>query len=342
MKHVVLVVLLGVLFGLGACSFAGAEGQSLPGDGGTDGTDGMDGDGDGGTEDTDGDGDGVGDGVDNCPRVSNPKKDTLGLGLVQRDHDSDGRGDECDLCPHIKDEPNVDVDLDGIGAACDPSDAVKNPPAEFNGFYDAPVATDWNIPAGAGALSDWELTQADGRLWWKQKAPDVGRHQLLRNLPAFREVYVDSIFRIHDISPAAGANVLRSAAITYGFLRARGSDYYFNCGARRDTDNQTNSAISASYQNDGVLDVRTGVWAGELPNRDIHVVGESVLRPGGGGGDSRLLCGANASPDNAITVDPQDNQRVPDGQVGLRTYGMTASFDYLFLVNKAAAATVAR
>jgi Thrombospondin type 3 repeat len=356
MKRDLLVLLLGGLLALGACSFSGAEGQTGPGDGsdagpgdGSQGNDPEDMDGDGvknavdncpaaaNANQANGDTDALGDACDSCPLVTNPKKDTLGLGLVQRDHDGDGRGDECDLCPHIKDEPNIDADLDGIGAACDPSETIKNPPPIFLGFYDAPVTNEWQVVTGA--LNDWELTQLDGRLWWKQKNTLPERRQITLNLPNFREAYVDSVFRIHSISPAVGASTLRSAAPVFGF----DNNIYFNCGLRHDVGTLANDAIAAIYNSDTPVDVTTQAWSGAVLDRDVRVVGESVARAGGGpGGDSTLLCNAKAAPATNITVTPNNSTVAPDGKIGLRTFGMVASFDYLFIVNKAAAPAVTR
>lgn len=350
MKRAPLVLLLGVL-ALAACSFSGAEGEQAPDGGGTgnpedgpgsgvDPTD-LDGDGRKNEEDNcpmaanpdqnDGDGDGIGDVCDNCPTKANPKKETMGLGLVQRDHDGDGKGDECDLCPHLKGEAQVDADGDGIGAACDPNEAVKNPPAIFNGFYEAPVAADWQTTTGS--LNDWELTQLDGRLWWKQKNTLPERRQIFwSSLPSFREAYVDSTFRIHSIAPAGGATPLRSAAAIFGFA----NNIYFNCGFRQDVTNQNNEAVAAIYNSDIIVDSRTQPWTGAVLDRDVHIVGEVIAR-GPGGNDSRLLCNTTAAPATDLTVPQLDTTVAPDGRLGLRTYGMVASFDYLFIVNKATA-----
>ncbi len=351
MKRALLVILLGVLAG-GACSFSGSTGQEQPeGDAGSD-PDGSDGgntnpdpddvDGDkvknnvdncpsvANPDQDDGDGDLVGDACDNCPAKPNPKKETMGLGLVQRDHDGDGKGDECDLCPHLKSEAQVDADGDGIGKDCDPDDTKKNPAAIFNGFYDAPNAADWQTVTGS--LNDWELTSLDNRLWWKQKNSQPDRRQItLSSLPSFREAYVDSVFRIHSIAPAGGATTLRSAAAVYGFA----NNIYFNCGFRHDLSNLNNEAISAVYNSDTIVSVNAQAWTGAVIDRDIHIVGESVARGGAGGGDSRLLCNTKAAPATDVTVNALDSTTAPDGRLGLRTYGMVASFDYLFIVNKA-------
>ena len=74
-------------------------------------------------EDTDSDGDGVFDQDDNCPATPN---------MPQLDLDGDGTGDACDddldgdrimnaddVCPETSDPLQTDFDLDGIGDACD-------------------------------------------------------------------------------------------------------------------------------------------------------------------------------------------------------------------------------
>jgi hypothetical protein len=355
MKRALLVFLLG----LAACSFSGSEGDSNPGDGDGSGSGSGSGSGkdpsldrdDDGVKNEqdncpdvsnagqeDGDDDEVGDACDNCPTKANPPIETLGSGLIQRDHDGDKRGDACDLCPHLAAASDTDGDADGIGAACDPDDAVKNAPAEFNGFYDPPSAAEWAAAPNAGALSDWEhVMTEDKRLWWKQKTLDAGRHQLLRNRPDFEEVYLDTSFRVHEVQPAAGANVLRSSGVTFGFEVQTGTSYYFSCGVRHNSSNLANELTVGTYTNSdaNLNDDANTSWSGALLDKDIRVFAESIRRGGAGGGDSTSICDSDAT-DNDLSV-TRDSTFRPNGKVGLRTFGVTASFDYLFIVDKAPA-----
>ena len=62
------------------------------------------------------DGDGELDEVDPCPFVPHES---------MHDEDGDGVPDDCDLCPQLAID-GEDLDCDGIGAACDPNDALPN------------------------------------------------------------------------------------------------------------------------------------------------------------------------------------------------------------------------
>src|SRR5688500_11835852 len=64
----------------------------------------------------DADGDSVLNGIDSCPRVANASP---------ADEDNDGIPDACDQCPQFV-AAGVDLDCDGIGAACDPNDEIAH------------------------------------------------------------------------------------------------------------------------------------------------------------------------------------------------------------------------
>ena len=74
----------------------------------------------------DADRDGVVDALDACPTIANADA---------HDEDADGVPDVCDRCPHIA-ELSADRDCDGIGALCDPDDAIVDE-QQFVGLADA-------------------------------------------------------------------------------------------------------------------------------------------------------------------------------------------------------------
>jgi len=268
------------------------------------------------------DGDGVGDAEDNCPDLANPP---------QRDHDGDARGDECDACPHLVGGDD-DPDGDGIGVACDPEPDIKNPPPYWNGFYDAPDAT-WSIPEGMGSLADWEVTERDGKLGWRQTVLDGSqRHHLV--LEGVRpEAHVMSAFVVDAVAPGDFTSDLRSATISFGYVKAdTGDDFYFNCGVRSDTFWETSTLIASAFRNDTVRDDQTMPWAADVTNKLIVVDGGADRINGDAPktGDTALACSADDSTSQQRVSN--ESTDYPDGQVGLRTYGMTTWFDYLFVV----------
>ena len=327
---------------LAACSFGSPDGSDGDGDDGVDAAiDPTDPDGDGvrdgdncpavpNQDQKDGDGDGVGDACDSCPADANPRKITMGIeGAVQRDHDGDGRGDECDLCPHLSGATSeMDGDSDGIGDACDPEPAMANPAPYWNGFYEAPDAS-WEVPPSAGALGDWELAARGDKLGWQQKVLDGARHQLLLKTGQ-QEHYVQSSLIGGEIMGNAN---LASATITYGFYTfPNGDAVWFSCGPRHVKTTDTDVLVAAVQRDDVDEKLDTGTWSGGFLGAAVDVTGRGD-RVGGSGpltGTSALACDASegAATGQATTT----SGYVPDGRTGLRTYAMTAWFDYIFIV----------
>lgn len=288
------------------------------------------------------DSDALGDACDNCAMVANPPQATMtatGLALVQRDQDGDGRGDVCDFCPHLASTAqDVDADGDGIGVPCDPDPAVKNPPAEFWGFYEMPAATDWDVPtAQAGQRADWEIAVTDGsRLWLKQKNTTLGWYQLHR-LKTYQRPWVEALVRVEAVAPAAGDDDLRSSGVIMSYNLNGGTHNYGACAVRRNVTNSTDVLLSATYDDQNLRNGENNAtaWSGGLLTRDIRLIGNALLV---NINDSNQICRGSAAGTAQTTVNAGSFLR-PSGQVGVRTYGSVAQFDYVFLVDNVVAPT---
>jgi hypothetical protein len=269
--------------------------------------------------------------------VANPPKPTLGFDHpIQRDHDGDERGDECDLCPHLASASDVDSDRDGIGDACDPEMLVANPPPYFNGFYDPPDAS-WTVPRNSGAPGDWVVAQrAGGAIGWRQQTLDGSKRHLLLRAGEKREHYIDAMMVIDGISATDGTSNLRGAEVTYGFFPVGNDDVYFNCGLRHNSQNNTDVIAVNAMRNDIAQSDQASGWSGAVLNTPIHVIGggrrTGSAQPRMGG--SNLTCAAG--PGTPVNENSQVGL-FPDGQIGLRTFGMTVWFDYVFYVEVVAA-----
>jgi hypothetical protein len=312
---------------LSACGFGGQDSATEPAiDAGIDAV----------VAPSDSDRDGIEDSADNCPTVKNPKVMTLtptGMQEVQRDHDGDGQGDACDSCPHIPGGDASDPDGDKIGAACDPAPAMANPPAIFDGFYEKPNNTDWTVPTtDAGTFADWSVVAVggvNGVVGLRQVNPALGWYQVHYNT-ALQRAHVTAGMRIDGFSAASGNNVLRSGSVSFAHNVNGGTHNYLSCGLRRNVQNGQQEAILVAY-NDELI--RSGenqdtTWAGATIDRVVRVTGQVSLRDTAA---STLACtvGDNMS-SSSLTL---DSALRPDGRVGLRAYGATVLFDYIFIVD---------
>jgi hypothetical protein len=189
------------------------------------------------------------------------------------------------------------------------------------------------VPRNAGALADWQVVRRDdGTIGWRQHVLDGSkRHQILL-AGEKKEHYIDTVLIVETVAPTDGTSNLRGAEVSYGFLAAGGDDFYFDCGVVHDSTSTNNFAAVTSMQNDIPQGEQALSWATPATNVRMHVVGRAS-RMGGGGmphkGSSNLSC--VVATDASVTT-TGNSSVFPDGQIGLRTYGMTAWFDYLFYV----------
>jgi hypothetical protein len=224
---------------------------------------------------------------------------------------------------------NVDTDTDGIGDACDPEPAIANPKPYWNGFYDAPESA-WR--ARTGAVSDWEVVRRDdGTIGWRQKVLDGTRRQILIS-GTRQESWVQTAIAVDGIDTSQQP-AMRAAGVSYGFEALTFFDGYFGCGVRQN--NQSNASevlVALVHDEANTGDAQTIAWGGTLVGTTVAVTarGDRTGSTTPGQGGSMLSC---VGFDGMKRENPMVSTSArPDGQVGLHTIGMTALFDYIFIV----------
>ena len=250
-----------------------------------------------GATDGDSDGDGVADPVDNCPTIANAD---------QHDHDGDGRGDACDVCPHLIDAGG-DADGDGVGDACDPRPTEAGDRiALFEGFYDdvawTPVSGGpWTVAMGAIGQSD--LMQ---------------QHQIVAGLN-LNNVFIDARVRVSSV--AQSSSTRHSTGLVLGYLDT--NDYFF-CGLAAPGGG---AQIEAGRVGDGQYDYNPGQFQTQMMG-DWTVIQARTTQAAGD--YTHIDC---ASKRGMISGDASyDDTADAAGDIGLRTNGVAASFDYVFVV----------
>jgi hypothetical protein len=160
---------------------------------------------------------------------------------------------------------------------------------------------------------------------------DSGRHQLMLRGPDREEHYVQSSIVIGSVMSGVS---LTSATIAYGFYHIGfpdNDDVYFSCGPRHKQASDANVIVVLEQRDTTEEDFLEGAWSGGLADATIDVTARADRVPGPGMGTSRLACSAS---EGAAAAGPLmlDSNYFPDGRIGLRTFGMTAWFDYIFAV----------
>ncbi|HSN27126.1 MAG TPA: thrombospondin type 3 repeat-containing protein [Kofleriaceae bacterium] len=249
----------------------------------------------GGGGDTDGDG--VADATDNCPTVPNAD---------QHDHDGDGRGDVCDVCPHIVDAGG-DADGDGVGDACDPNPTTPGEHiALFEGFYADPG---WHaVTGGAWTVDNGALHESDTTM----------QHQVVAGLD-LHDVFVDARVKVNNV--LQNSSTRRSVGLVIGYENL--ANYYF-CGLAAP---QNQPEVDAGVVYSGNFDYNQDAFATQMSGDWITLQARLSTPPNGTHFDCtghRDQTTANAS---------YDTEPANAGDFGLRTNGVDASFDYVFVVD---------
>ena len=261
------------------------------------------------------DGDGVPDHIDNCPDVPNPG---------QANEDGDDRGDACDLCPHLAGTvpgSDDDDDHDGIGNQCDPRVGPDqlivflpfNDPGELDQF----AVRGTGISKATWTISNGQLHSTDPSLATPQQLVWTGAS-------IAGPVWVEGFAHVDALAP--GGPSTRLAAITGAYDDSGVVDAYA-CGLRA-TDAATATFAAAwhfvSPPNIGDIDTSIDMIATMANGLGGH---ESLKVTEPNATDSQQDCVASTQ-----MIGQPVSGYIPNGYPGVRVVGMTASFDYLFVV----------
>ncbi|HEY0253431.1 MAG TPA: thrombospondin type 3 repeat-containing protein [Kofleriaceae bacterium] len=263
------------------------------------------------------DNDTIPDDQDNCPDVAN--KD-------QANEDGDSRGDACDLCPGIATANDLDGDSDGIGDACDPQPSVKDTVIAFTGFNDPAQLSEFASRGTGVSIADWTIS--NGQLHQIASASVSTPEQIVwTKYNVAGNVYVAGYARVDALD---SGNDRRFLAVTGAYYENGAASDAFTCGFRAEDFDQPTYITAVHYNKPPTFDVQQ---EGTVP------LGSMMAKPDGlltldvraNGNASDLACTASAG---GQTVDQgiQVNGFTPAGYPGVRVLGMTASIDYLFVV----------
>ena len=264
------------------------------------------------------DGDGVTDDVDNCPDIANPG---------QANEDGDDRGDACDLCPHLAGTvpgTDGDDDHDGIGNQCDPHDGPDQL-IVFLPFNDQSELDHFEIRGAGITKATWTIS--NGQLHSTDPALATAQQLVWTGESISGPVWIEGFAHVDAL--AAGGPATRFAAITGAYDDSNAVDMYA-CGVHADDAADASFAAAIHYvtpPNVGVILTSLGPIA-TMTNGLAGHQSLKVTEPDGPTGTGSLQdCVASTQ-----TVSQTVFGYLPAGYPGVRVLGMTASFDYLFVV----------
>ena len=260
-----------------------------------------------GSSSADEDGDGVLDDADNCVVAGNAD---------QRNHDLDSLGDACDLCPHVIDAGR-DTDFDGVGDACDPRPAdAGDRIAFFEGFY---VNVAWDPAVGT---TPWQPIMGTLR------QPSLSAaHTLVRDdTPDLGQVFVDALVRIDAVSTNNAAR--RSAGVVLAF---QDPNHYIFCGIATGTVPQTAEVnagqVTTDFFGNPHYDYAPGTFPAQMSGSWLRLQAQTSPADFG---NTRIDCVTHRPGATGSATFVGDAEIT--GDVGIRTNGADASFDYVFVV----------
>lgn len=250
----------------------------------------------------DSDGDGVPNVTDNCASMPNAN---------QRDHDGDGRGDSCDVCPHLPDTGS-DADADGVGDACDPNPIDNGDHiALFDGFYEP---GGWQPVIGGAS---WQID--NGALRQSQLDSPA---QIVRGLN-LKHVFIDARLKVNGQSQ--NPSTRRSTGVVLGYADAK---HYFFCGlasAYQGSEVQS-GAVYTDWLGNAQYDYAPGAFASPMGSDWLTLQVTTSVSDS----STQIDCMSHrASTTGTATYYSEDDAT---GDIGLRTNGVDASFDYVFVV----------
>ena len=256
------------------------------------------------------DSDGIDDAIDNCVTVANAD---------QFNEDKDDRGDACDACPHLAGTlttGDADDDGDGIGNQCDPRVGTDRR-VVFLGFNNATERTAFALRAGSDqwSVSGGQLHQTDATIAVPQNIVWTGE-TITGTVVAETHVHLDAV--------PTGTGT-RLAAVVGGYYDGTTVDAYA-CGLRGSDADVPATVAAWHFVNPPTIGVSsTAATTGTMSagkEAFVHLLATDQTTT------STLDCLADASPLSLAVP-----SYVPDGYPGFRTLNVTASFDYLFVVD---------
>ena len=259
--------------------------------------------------------DGILDAVDNCPLTPNPG---------QLDEESDGVGNLCDNCPSVANpgQENVlesAIDRDGVGDACDPRPTLGGDSiAMFDGF-DA-LRGGWTVGQGTStwSVSGGVLSQTD----------DTGTSGNIRILYWADDTFGDAVVEttaVIDGFSGTFTTPYRTVGAVASYDDNGGADTGYGCVQLRQ--NGAPPDLAAILTIDGAAAITATSTLGWTMNTTDRV--RTLLYTEAAGGSQ--ACDLENLDTGAASGATDTDTAFTGSHVGLRTYRVRASFEYLLV-----------